>query len=429
MLCGEGDPVRTSIVFCLTAALLRQCADMASGAALILYLSYLNAHGRPISSTTVGFIGTGFYLLSIFLPPVFGRLSDRLGRKPFIVVGLAVGLVVVQFYPSTTLPFSFFLLLSLEGIGNAVESPATLGYFGDVTVAVPSLRGRIMGLYEIVTMASVGVGYLLGGILWDNFGREGFRILSGIYLLGIFCVVFGLRHVPPVTSSSKKTLARGWWHARWLILVAPAILAASAIIGAWTAQAPFLAASQIQGSGQRLIGGYSGTAIGLVLLALAGIFGLGAYTWGAASSRIRQSYILAISLFGAVTLLAALYRWNNLNPDSVGVLSSPKQVFLMFVLAGSVFAASGFTPTLLIFLANSAEECAWGRGLVMGLYSTLLGLGRVAGSWLSGPAAEAGGFNGLIILTLILVTVAGLAFAAAMASESASRAKTQSDAA
>lgn len=421
--------MRSSIAFCLTAALLRQCADMASGAALILYLSYLNAHVRPISSTTVGVIGTGFYLLSIFLPPVFGRLSDRLGRKPFIILGLAIGLVVVQFYPLTTLPFLFFLLLSMEGIGNAVESPATLGYLGDVTIAAPRLRGKIMALYEIVTMASVGVGYLLGGILWDSFGTDGFRILSGVYLLGIGCVVFGLRHVPQTQSSSTETLAKGWWRVRRLMFIAPAILAASAVIGAWTAQAPFLASSEMHGSGQRLIGGYSGTAIGLVLLAFAATFGLGAYTWGAASSRMRQSYILAIGLVGVVTLLGAVYWWNNLNPDPVGALSRAEQVGFLLVLAGSVFAASGFTPVVLVFLANSAEEYALGRGFVMGVYSLLLGLGRMAGSWLSGLAAEAGGFNGLIVLTLVLVAVAGASVGAAMVSGSRSRGKAQQDAA
>lgn len=395
-----------SVAACLVAALLRQCGDVATAALLVLYLSYINTHLRPISPITVGVIGTGFYLSSMILPPVFGRLSDRVGRKPFIVVGLVVGLVVVQVYPLTTGPVFFFALLSIEGIGNAIETPATLGFLSDSTVARPRQRGKIMAFYEIISMVSLGVGYLLGGTAWDQLGVNGFRVISLVYLAGIFIIALGLRNPPPTMVSPERSRRVPWRQSRRLIAILPALLAVGVVIGAWFAQASFLMSGEPQAIGQRLMGGFSGTMIGLLLVAFAAIFAIGAYSWGIASSRLGRTHILIVALLGLFGLFGGLYWWNNFSSSAITSGFMVEQFLFLVFLVGCIFAASGFTPVALTYLVELSEEYELGRGVVMGFYALVTGLGRIAGSWMSGFAVRAGGFNGLIVLSVAFVAIA-----------------------
>ena len=74
--------------------------------------------------------------------------------------------------------------------------------------------------------------------------------------------------------------------------------------------------------------------------------------------------------------------------------------------AGSVLAESGFAPAAVSYLARLASEQRADRGLFMGLYSVVLGLGQLVGSWLGGPFADRWGMDGILVLTTVLGTIA-----------------------
>ena len=99
---------------------------------------------------------------------VTGAWSDRVGRKPLIVVGMltqAGGLAVVAAADA----YAVWLVAAvLLGAGTALVYPTLLAAIGDV--AHPSWRARSVGVYRLWRDGGFAVGALLSGVLADAFG-------------------------------------------------------------------------------------------------------------------------------------------------------------------------------------------------------------------------------------------------------------------
>ena len=107
---------------------------------------------------------TGVYsLMQLVFAPLWGRWSDRIGRRPLILIGIA-GYVVAQvmFGLSTSL-----WLLYVARIVGGVLSSATLPASGAYVVDMTTKEERGRGMAWLGTAASLGVvvGPALGGLL------------------------------------------------------------------------------------------------------------------------------------------------------------------------------------------------------------------------------------------------------------------------
>ena len=100
-----------------------------------------------------------------------GALSDRVGRKWLIVVGMwiqAAGIVVVILSDR----FAWFAVgLTLLGVGTAMVYPTLLAAIGDV--ALPSWRASSVGVYRLWRDLGYAIGALLAGITADLVGLAG----------------------------------------------------------------------------------------------------------------------------------------------------------------------------------------------------------------------------------------------------------------
>jgi MFS family permease len=104
---------------------------------------------------------TGLYTLSLFLfAPAWGRLSDRFGRRPILLIGL-IG------FSATMLTFAFIESLSavyaerfLSGMFAAAVTPVALAAIGDLA-ATEGARARRL---TFVSLAGIS-GFLLGPML------------------------------------------------------------------------------------------------------------------------------------------------------------------------------------------------------------------------------------------------------------------------
>lgn len=96
------------------------------------------------TSSRLGLVMSTYSLACMFGQFALGRLSDRLGRKPVLVLGLAlfsaqfIGLVI--FRDATWLVAGFIL----AGLGNGLFDPALSAHILDITP--PEYTARIMGL-------------------------------------------------------------------------------------------------------------------------------------------------------------------------------------------------------------------------------------------------------------------------------------------
>jgi len=99
---------------------------------------------------------------------VTGALSDRVGRKAFIVGGMwtqAAGIGVIALGDT----FAVFALGAvLLGLGTAMVYPTLLAAISDV--AHPSWRASSVGVYRLWRDMGYAVGALLAGVVADRFG-------------------------------------------------------------------------------------------------------------------------------------------------------------------------------------------------------------------------------------------------------------------
>jgi MFS family permease len=96
---------------------------------------------------------------------VTGAMSDRWGRKPFIVGGMllqAAALALVAL--ADTFPI-WAVAAVLLGAGTAMVYPTLLAVIGDV--AHPAWRARSVGIYRLWRDGGFAIGALLAGALAD----------------------------------------------------------------------------------------------------------------------------------------------------------------------------------------------------------------------------------------------------------------------
>jgi MFS family permease len=149
----------------------------------------------PIYFAALGFSIDRIGVLAALYPAVWGlgqlvtgALSDRVGRKPLIVLGMwlqAVGISILLIGSELVLLATAMALL---GLGTAFVYPTLLAVIGDV--AHPSWRATSVGVYRLWRDGGYVVGALLAGGLADAFGIDwaigaiaGLTALSGLVAL------------------------------------------------------------------------------------------------------------------------------------------------------------------------------------------------------------------------------------------------------
>jgi MFS family permease len=403
----EHSDVR-SLGFALAGTFVLRCASYAAGLIIPVSLGIRSRTDTEVTAIYASLIGVAFYSAELIGAPFFGALSDRFGRKPFMLLGPIFGGIAIQLLGITAIVPVFVLVRVLEGLSTASSAPATLGYISAETAAAPRLRSRVMGFYEAATVVGLAAGAAVGGRLYEQFGGLAFTLVALVYVLSLMLFLVVRRH----DSGSRQAQTRPKRRPGVLSLIknltshrvlrfAPAWLAANAVLGAWLNAGPYLAASAPE-PGQFLMQQRGPGEIGMATLAFGVIFTLGAVVWGFIMPLIGRQATLLWGVGGLGLTSVALWLLNSLGEDPEQGRLTP---MLLIVVLG-IFIQSGFTPAALTYLAEIAEEQAQDRGSVMGVYSVLLSVGQLAGTGVAGPFAASAGFNGLIVLTGLLCLIA-----------------------
>ena len=100
-----------------------------------------------------------------------GALSDRLGRKGFIVGGMFVQAAGLALVAVSSGPAPWAAAMALLGAGTAMVYPTLLAAIGDV--AHPTWRASALGVYRSWRDAGFALGAVLSGILADLVGVRG----------------------------------------------------------------------------------------------------------------------------------------------------------------------------------------------------------------------------------------------------------------
>ncbi|RDI55762.1 MFS transporter [Nocardia mexicana] len=137
---------------------------------------------------------------------VTGGLSDRIGRKWLIVIGMAVqGAALTIIALSQGFP-GWAAGTVLLGAGTAMVYPTLLAVIGDV--AHPTWRGRAVGVYRVWRDLGYAAGAILGGIVADLMGLHA-AVWAAAAVSAAAALIVGLRmyetHPPQATRRTTAT--------------------------------------------------------------------------------------------------------------------------------------------------------------------------------------------------------------------------------
>lgn len=138
------------------------------------------------SPTELGWLMAVYSLMQLFFAPMWGRISDRIGRKPVMAIGI-FGLAVSFFMMA--LADSLLMLFVARIVGGVLSSanmPTAMAYVADITT--PEERGKGMGIIG----AATGMGFIFGPAIGGIFSKTSLTLpfyLAGTVALLTFVFV------------------------------------------------------------------------------------------------------------------------------------------------------------------------------------------------------------------------------------------------
>jgi multidrug resistance protein len=167
------------------------------------------------SATVVGVLISAFSIAQLLVAPGWGRLSDRVGRRPAILLGLLVTAVAYVGFGLAASVAALFAVRLVQGIGGGTIG-VVQAYVADAVA--PHERTHTLGWLSAVTSLGAVAGPALGSLLLDVGGRRapGFVSAALATLVAAFAWRYlkesrDLRHsgtyaVPPSSSSRSAIL-------------------------------------------------------------------------------------------------------------------------------------------------------------------------------------------------------------------------------
>jgi multidrug resistance protein len=160
---------------------------------LPFYVKMLSAHGGyvgqlvgPKGGGVVGVLVSSFAIAQLITAPMWGRFSDRYGRRPALLVGLsasAIAYVVFAF----ALDFGGMIALSMLFISRLVQGAGggtvsvIQAYVADSTE--PEERTKALGWLSAATNAGVAIGPVLGSLTSAAWGTRGPGLFAAVLCL------------------------------------------------------------------------------------------------------------------------------------------------------------------------------------------------------------------------------------------------------
>ncbi len=395
----------------ILAQFLLRAASAAGALVVGSYFVDLAHHGVPISSLALGALSALAYLAELILAPLSGSLSDLKGRRLFLVVAPLVAAVGIVLTPgasvfSATPPLAMVVAIVgvsrlIDGTSAAMATPATLGLLADSTDEDRHRRGRLNSMYELSSSGGIAVGAVIGPALYAVTGLWAFTVLAGIYAIAGILVATFTRTDRPKADTTPVTLRRRLkiFSNRRLLAFLPSWIAVNAILGTWvTSQITYVLAGDRTLPGQRFTGSLAHHPAWLspILGGYVLLFSLFIIGWSFIVGRLPTLPTLTVTISGAVLTSTGLIMANH------GIALT---VAIPIVVVG-VFLEAGFTPAALTHLSDISADFRPNRGLIMGVYSVVLGVGYLLGNLLGGVFAQWLAFDGLGLLTILLAIIA-----------------------
>ena len=367
--------------------------------ALIPVLPYTVIENLGYSETVMTALLASFALAMFIANPILGRLSDRTGRRPVLLVSLIIGTAAHLWFALSNDIISMFAARIIAGL-----SAGNIGVIHAIIAdnSKPDERARIMGFLG----AAIGSGFVLGPAIGGLLGGLGSGpvhqvpfLVAALFSFIAVCLALRLKlqRVATADTSDRQAFA----VALKAMLSSPVGMFALAffclnLAFAQVEASYVLLVRDLLGFGPRETG-WLFTYIGVcIILVQGGLIGRLTRAFGEMPIVVTGVSILAFGqLFTAVI---------------AGGQTGGEPIMFVLVLASTSFVCVGFAltnPTLSAASSHAAraDQMGGALGLVQGFGS----MGQVIGLSIAGPLYQAGtgqlSFGFGFVVTLLLLAI------------------------
>ena len=360
--------------------LARSAYQMGKTPLLPIFAAALGASGAFL-----GVIVSVSTITGLFLKPLFGILSDRWGRRIWLIVGTCFFALTPFLYPLVKTPEQLLLIRLAHGLATAIYGPVTLAYIAELSQG--KQVAEAIGWFEMARSGGYIVGPALAG--WLLLSLDAVTVFTLIGLIS--CLVFApVLQLPETRSTKQRKLKPMLAHIKNAIREGgqtPAIwltgsLEAVTFIALYTLKA-FLPIYALEaGVNVALVGLYFSLheAVHVLLKPASGRLG---DRWG---------YLPVISL-GMLILAVSL--------PLVQIMNEGWLFLLPAVMMG--LAQALIFPAAIALVSNHIRRENLGAG--MGLIGMMQNFGKVAGPILGGLAIQTFGYESTLLLLSAMLMI------------------------
>ena len=339
------------------------------------------------SPTTAGVLVASFSVAQLLFAPVWGRVSDRIGRKPVLIVslvGTAIGSLLTGLAGG-----ALWLLFVGRIVDGASGASVSVAQASVTDLAPPEQRARLLGLLGAAFGAGFALGPAIGGVAALVDHRLPFFLAAAIAGVNAIAAVKRLpetatsRSGVDQSASGRLSDARTTTEVRGLVALIACAFVAVVAFSAFEATFSLLALERFGLTESATYGVFF--VLGIAIVVVQG--GLIHPIVGALgeTSTIRAG--LACNAIGLV-LVALDGGWASLTPG----------LALLVVGQGMV------TPTLASAVAGRARHES--RGAVLGMQQSAGGLARVVGPAAGGALFQHVGVSSPYVVGAVLAALA-----------------------
>jgi DHA1 family multidrug resistance protein-like MFS transporter len=178
------------------------------GISMVSPLLPVYAKDLGASGVWLGLTFSSFAIVQTFFGPFAGRLSDRYGRKPFIVAGLLVYFVAAVGYLTAQSFYQVLAFRTFSGLGTSLIFSVSRAYVGDMTPK--GQEGRWLGVFATADIIGFGTGPLIAGALREYVGFHSvFVAMAALMALSAFILVWWLPRHSPTEVLKRAHLDQG----------------------------------------------------------------------------------------------------------------------------------------------------------------------------------------------------------------------------
>lgn len=340
------------------------------------------------SETAIGFLVASFSLMQFLVAPWWGRLSDRIGRRPVLLIGLAASSLSYLLFAVAQ---SYGILLLSRAIAGGMGATVNVAqaYLADITPARD--RSRAMGMIGV----AFGLGFIVGPAIAGVTSLAGAAV-PGFVAAGLCLasLVFGWLALP---ETRIQPVPKEPGRIPWRRSTTPYVVTSLSVIGfaVITVVFPLFAKQDLHLERHQ-------TSALFVLMGVSSAI-VQAWLIGRLAPRVGERTLMFLgSLLLAIGLAAAPFCFAPQVPVAV------RMPAFMLSLA-TLSAGTGFVwPAVAGYISKLTPESDQGQAL--GALHSVASIARVVGPVLVGMVGEEGRFHRAFL------TGAGLAFLAALAS-------------